>query len=80
MQSTSAINSAEERSIEVTKINLTLLFIMIATLSARSQKEDGDTTIYQFTVQNLEGDEFGEWMESSDAAFGEVMTAVGLAN
>ena len=38
--------------------NLTLLFIMIATLSARSQKEEGDTTIYQFTVQNLEGDEF----------------------
>ena len=31
---------------------------MIVTLSARSQKEDGDTTIYQFTVQNLEGDEF----------------------
>ena len=38
--------------------NLTLLFIMIVTLSARSQKEDGDTTIYQFTVKNLEGDEF----------------------
>ena len=38
--------------------NYTLLFIMIATLSARSQKEEGDTTIYQFTVQNLEGDEF----------------------
>ncbi len=37
---------------------LTLLFIMIATLSARSQKEKGDTTIYQFIVQNLEGDEF----------------------
>ena len=38
--------------------NLILLFIMIATLSARSQKEEGDTTIYQFTVQNLEGEEF----------------------
>ena len=34
------------------------LFIMIATLSARGQKEAGDTTIYQFTVQNLEGEEF----------------------
>ena len=38
--------------------NLTLLFIMIATLSARSQKEDGDTTIYQFKVQSLDGEEF----------------------
>jgi tripartite-type tricarboxylate transporter receptor subunit TctC len=33
-----------------------------------------------FGLTYLEGDEFGEWMESSDAAFGEVMTAVGLAN
>jgi glutathione peroxidase len=38
--------------------NLTLLFIMIATLSARSQKDDGDTTIYQFKVQSLDGEEF----------------------
>ena len=37
---------------------LTLLFIMIATLSARSQKDDGDTTIYQFKVQSLDGEEF----------------------
>ena len=37
--------------------NLTLLFIMIATLSARSQKEDGDTTIYQFKVR--------AWMEKN---------------
>ena len=36
--------------------SLILLFIMIVTLSARSQKKEGDTTIYQFTVQNLEGE------------------------
>ena len=39
-------------------INLNLLIIMIATLSARSQKEDEDTTIFQYKVQSLEGDEF----------------------
>jgi tripartite-type tricarboxylate transporter receptor subunit TctC len=33
-----------------------------------------------FGLTYLEGDEFGEWMASSDAAFGDVMTAVGLAN
>jgi len=33
--------------------NLTLILIMISTLSARSQKEEGDTTIYQFKVQSL---------------------------
>jgi glutathione peroxidase len=37
--------------------NLTLLLIMIATLSAKSQNEK-DTTIYQFKVQNLEGENF----------------------
>lgn len=39
-------------------INLNLLIIMIATLSARSQKEDEDKTIFQYKVQSLEGDEF----------------------
>jgi hypothetical protein len=38
--------------------NLTLIIIMISTLSARSQKEEGDTTIYQFKVQSLDGEEF----------------------
>ena len=38
--------------------NLTLILIMISTLSARSQKEEGDTTIYQFKVQSLDGEEF----------------------
>jgi len=38
-------------------INLTLLIFMIATLSAESQNEQ-DTTIYQFKVENLEGEEF----------------------
>ena len=38
-------------------INITLLIFMIATLSAKSQNEQ-DTSIYQFKVENLEGDEF----------------------
>ena len=38
-------------------INITILIFMIATLSAKSQKEK-DTSIYQFKVENLEGDEF----------------------
>ena len=38
-------------------INLTLLIFMIATLSAESQNEQ-DTTIYQFKVESLEGEEF----------------------
>lgn len=38
--------------------NLILILIMISTLSARSQKEEGDTTIYQFKVQSLDGEEF----------------------
>ena len=38
-------------------INITLLIFMIATLSAKSQNEQ-DTSIYQFKVENLEGEEF----------------------
>ena len=38
-------------------LNLTLLLFMIANLSSRAQSEK-DTTIYQFKVQNLEGEEF----------------------
>lgn len=38
-------------------INITILIFMIATLSAKSQNEK-DTSIYQFKVENLEGDEF----------------------
>ena len=38
-------------------VNLTLLLFMIANLSSRAQSEK-DTTIYQFKVQNLEGEEF----------------------
>ena len=38
-------------------INITLLIFMIATLSVKSQNEQ-DTSIYQFKVENLEGEEF----------------------
>ena len=38
-------------------INITFLIFMIATLSAKSQNEQ-DTTIYQFKVESLEGEEF----------------------
>lgn len=38
-------------------ISITLLIFMIATLSVKSQNEQ-DTSIYQFKVENLEGEEF----------------------